>query len=710
MPQTILLVHGDDAAARLVLSALRRTKDFHFEIDWVTHCAAAVQRLTRDKAMPGSKIAAVLSALSLPDSAGIATFDSLFPAAAQIPILLISAPEDEEVARLAVQRGAQDYLLNTQLDSVLLSKAVRCMIERAAISEALRHEKERVEVTLNSIGDAVIATDCHGKVTYLNVVAERLTGWTAAEAAGAAVEEVFRIVDASTREVARNPMETAVKEDRICALAPNCVLLRRDGTESAVEDSAAPIHDRSGRVTGAVMVFHDMSEARAVALRMSYLAQHDALTDLPNRIMFNDRVAQAMASADRQQGRLAVLYMDLDRFKYTNDNLGHSVGDSLLKEVATRLRHCVRTSDTVSRQGGDEFVILLPDIADIQHAETIARKLLRALREPYNLAQLQLHITASIGMAIYPDDGTDVDTLLKHADFAMYQAKESGRDNCQFYKAELNVRASERHIIEANLRLALQNNEFRLYYQPRICLATDRIVGVEALIRWCQPQRGSIAPAEFIPVAEETGLIVPIGLWVMQEACRQARAWIDAGLPPIRISVNVSAVELRAPDFLASVRAVLSRTGMRADLLELEITETFLMQNERVTDATLSALKDMGVSLALDDFGTGYSSLTYVKRLPITCLKIDRSFVSSLGQYGDADDASIVSAVINMGRSLHMSVVAEGVENAAQLAFLKEQGCPEAQGYFFSCPVQGAEIAAMLGRDLADIMPHQRVG
>ncbi|MEO8316028.1 MAG: EAL domain-containing protein, partial [Pseudomonadota bacterium] len=470
--------------------------------------------------------------------------------------------------------------------------------------------------------------------------------------------------------------------------------------ESAIEDSAAPIHDRRGHVTGAVMVFHDVSAARAMSLRMSYLAQHDSLTDLPNRIMFSDRLNQAITLADREHNKLAVLYMDLDRFKHANDTLGHSIGDDLLKQVAQRLRNCVRGSDTVSRQGGDEFVVLLSQLTEVQDAELIATKILIALRAPYQIDVHELHLTVSIGIAIYPDDGRSADALLKHSDFAMYQAKDGGRDNCQFYNADLNVMAAKRHTIESSLRLALQKQEFVLFYQPIINLKSGAIKGVEALIRWKRGQE-LLSPAEFIPVAEETGLIVPIGRWVLREACRQARAWENTGLPPRRIAVNISAVELRAPDFVASVRNILHETGLRAENLELELTETFRPRDEKATASTLKALDDMGVRMALDDFGTGYSSLSYVRRMPISCLKVDQSFVRSLGRAEDRDDASIVSAVIHMGKSMNMNVVAEGVETRDQLAFLKAQSCPEGQGFHFSRPVAHDAMEKLLNDSAA---------
>jgi diguanylate cyclase (GGDEF)-like protein/PAS domain S-box-containing protein len=708
MLRTILLVQDDPVAAGTVLAAMRNSTDTEFSVEWVTRCTEGVERLTRQCRGTPLVFDAVLAELDLVDSSGIGTFDRLFQAAPEVPILVIAAAQDEAIARLAVKRGAQDYLFKDGLDSRSLTRTVNNMIDRAAISEALYNEKERAQVTLNSIGDAVISTDKAGGVTYLNVVAERLTGWFGADAFGKPLQQVFRIVDASTRDAAENPMARAMQENRTVALTPNCVLLRRDGSESAIEDSAAPIHDCRGEVTGAVMVFHDVSEARAMSLRMSYLAQHDSLTDLPNRVLLNDRLAQAIVVADRQRGKVAVLYMDLDRFKHANDTLGHGIGDALLKAVADRLRDCVRASDTVSRQGGDEFVVLLQQITDIQHAQIIANKILLALRRPYPIQGHELHFTSSIGISIYPDDGMDGEALLKCADAAMYKAKESGRDNVQFYKPELNVRALERHEIECGLRGALQRQEFVLHFQPRVSLQTGAIVGVEALVRWSKPQQALVMPADFIPVAEETGLIVPIGRWVMLAACRQARAWEDAGLARMRIAVNVSAVELRAFDFVASVRAALTQSRLAPDCLELELTETFLMQDEKVTDATLRALKDMGVRMALDDFGTGYSSLSYVKRLPISCLKIDRSFVGNLGSGEGSDDAGIVSAVINMGRSLHMNVVAEGVETAAQLAFLKEHGCPEGQGYYFGRPVSHDVIAHMLGGRIAE--PPRRIG
>jgi diguanylate cyclase (GGDEF)-like protein/PAS domain S-box-containing protein len=699
--RNILLVQDDTVDANAVRDALINSSDGSFRVIWLRHCSDALAHLA-DKKQRGQgveHVAAVLVDLFLPDSTGIETFDRLFQAAPQIPILILTAAQDEDIAKLAVQRGAHEYLLKARLDAYLLPKAVGSMIERAANMEALFEEKERAQVTLNSIGDAVMSTDVAGDVTFLNIVAERLTGWSQQEATGHPFEEVFRIVDSATREEAPNPMAVAVRENRTVGLTPNCVLIRRDGVESPIEDSAAPIHDRYGQVTGAVMVFHDVSVARATTLTMAYLAQHDSLTELPNRVSLNERLSEAMALAHRYQRQLAVLFLDVDRFKRINDSLGHMIGDRLLQSIAQRLVGCVRASDTVSRQGGDEFVVLLPEVTHARDATVCADKILEVLRAPHRIDQYDLHVTASIGIVTYPDDGTDVDTLMKHADFAMYHAKENGRDNRQFFQPDLNTRALERQKLENGLRHALEREEFKLHYQPKLNLRSGAIIGVEALIRWLHPELGLVPPADFIPIAEESGLIVPIGRWVVAEACHQAQAWQDLGMAPIRVGINISAVELRANDFVDFMRLILAETGLGSQFIELELTETFLMQDSASTSKVLHALKAIGLHLALDDFGTGYSSLNHLKRFPIDTMKIDRSFVDGITT--NSEDASIVGAMISMGSHLHMRVVAEGVETQEQLAFLQGHECPFGQGHYFSQPVAASECAQLLRRGIA---------
>ena len=696
MKANILLIGDDPAAAGLIKVALADARDGLFDFEWVRQLSDGLERLSK------GGIGAVLLDLFLPDSQGIETFDKLFLAAPHVPILILSNLDHEDIARLAVKHGAQDYLLKSHLDSYWLPRALRYVIGRKAAEEALFAERERAQVTLNSIGDAVLSTDIEGNVTYLNLVAEKMTGWSREEASGQPLAEVFQIIDAETREPARNPMELAVRQNKTVGLTANCILIARDGSESSIEDSAAPIHDRGGRVIGAVMVFHDVSQARAMVLKMSHLAQHDFLTNLPNRLLLKDRLTQAIALARHHGNQLAVLFLDLDRFKHINDSLGHAIGDQLLQSVAERLVACVRSSDTVSRQGGDEFVILLSKVEHGEDAARSAEKLLIELAAPYGIALHDLHVTVSIGIGIYPDDGQDAETLVRSADTAMYHAKENGRNNYQFFTQDMNIRAVERQSLEGGLRRALGRQEFVLHYQPKVNLETGAITGAEALIRWHHPDRGLVPPAQFVPIAEDCGLILPIGRWVLREACRQTRAWLDAGLRPGPVAVNISAVEFRAKDFLESVRAALEDTRLEPRYLEIELTESVLMQDAESTNSVLQALKAMGVRLTVDDFGTGYSSLSYLRRFPIDALKIDQSFVRDITS--DPDDATIVSAVIGMGKSLKQQVIAEGVETREQLAFLQSQGCDEGQGYYFSQPVVTEEFARLLGNGISETL------
>jgi diguanylate cyclase (GGDEF)-like protein len=436
-----------------------------------------------------------------------------------------------------------------------------------------------------------------------------------------------------------------------------------------------------------------MNMARSVA----DLAQHDFLTHLPNRRLLHDRLTQSIAMARRRGTRLAVLFLDLDRFKHVNDSLGHQIGDKLLQSVAERLTSCVRGSDTVSRQGGDEFVLLLSEIEHSQDAALSAQKMIDSLVAPHEIANHDLHVTVSIGLSIYPDDGRDAETLVMNADTAMYHAKDRGRNNYQFFKAEMNARAVERQWIEGDLRRALLRQEFVLHYQPKMDLVTGAMTGAEALIRWAHPDRGLIQPTQFVPIAEDCGLIVPIGQWVLGEACGQARAWMDAGLRPTSVSVNISALEFRDKDFLQNVHAVLEMTGLDPRFLELELTESVLMQHAESTASVLQALKDIGVRIAVDDFGTGYSSLSYLRQFPIDALKVDQSFVHELT--ADPEGTQIVSAVISMGKGLNHRVIAEGVETQRQLAFLQALGCGEGQGFYFSRPIVPAQFAKLIQPD-----------
>ena len=424
MLRNILLVLADAAEAESVRRSLSNSGAGPFNIEWVSRCASAIERLGNRKE---AQIAAIVVGLCLPDSQGIETFGTLFRAAPDVPILVLSGLRDENVVRPIVRRGVQGYLMERRLDGYSMPKALASMLERSANAEALFLERERAQVTLASIGDAVISTDVAGNITYLNPVAESMTGWSRLEAFGRPLQEVLRLVDGDSREPALNPHAMATLQNKTVGLGANCVLIRRDGYESAIEDTAAPIHDRSGQVIGAVIVFHDVSVARATSLKMSYLAQHDFLTELPNRLLLNDRLTQAIASAQRHRTLLAVLFVDVDHFKHINDTLGHAIGDQLLKSIAQRLVACLRGSDTVSRYGGDEFVLLLPEVIRSEDAASSAHKILAALSTPHRIEHQELHVTVSVGIGVYPDDGTDAETLLKNADTALLNAKAQGR-------------------------------------------------------------------------------------------------------------------------------------------------------------------------------------------------------------------------------------------------------------------------------------------
>ena len=689
MTDRVLLIESDHVSAKLIQEAIADSRYGPFDIEWVDTLSDGLERYR------GGSINAILLNLFLTDSQGIETFDKLYVKAYQVPILILSDLGQEDIAQQAIRHGAQDYFLKGRIDGYSLSHALRNVIARKMAEEALYIERERALVTLGSIGDAVVSTDIAGNVTYLNPAAEHMTGWSREEAVGRPLADVFRIIDGGTREPARNPLELAIRKNKPVGLSANCILIRRDGFESPIEDSAAPIHDRGGSVIGAVMVFHDVSEARAMVIKMSHLAQHDSLTDLPNRVLFSDRLTQAISLARRRDKKLAVLFLDLDMFKHINDSLGHMIGDKLLQSVADRLITCVRSSDTVSRWGGDEFVVLLSEIEHSKDAARCADNILSVLAGQHSVAEHDLDITVSIGIGVYPSDGDDAENLIKNSDAAMYHAKHNGRNNFQFFKQDMNDQAVERQFLEATLRRALAGNEFILHYQPKVNLETGRITGAEALIRWQHPERGLLFPGQFVPIAEESGLIVPIGRWVLREACTQVRIWLDAGLRPTPVAINISTVEFRNKDFLNGVRGILKETRLEPGCLEIEMTESVLMRDVESTTSVLHELKAMGIKLAIDDFGTGYSSLNYLKGFPIDTLKIDRSFVRDIST--DPDNATIVGAIISMGNSLNKRVSAEGIETWEQLHFLRAKRCGEGQGDYFSLPVPAHEYARLLG-------------
>jgi diguanylate cyclase (GGDEF)-like protein/PAS domain S-box-containing protein len=470
----------------------------------------------------------------------------------------------------------------------------------------------------------------------------------------------------------------------------------REGWASAVYH---PHRDSRGEIAGVIGLIRDITARKKAEQQIEYQAYHDALTGLANRRLFNEHLSLALALAARRNCPVAVLFLDLDHFKLVNDTLGHTMGDVLLQEVAKRLKSCVREGDAVARVGGDEFTIVLQDLETRDAAAVVAQKVLRAIAAPIEMTGHRLYVTVSIGITIFPDDGADAETLLKNADNAMYRAKAEGRNTYQLSTHELSRSTQERMTLESGLHLAMEREEFEVWYQPQVDVETNAIIGMEALLRWRHPDRGIIAPADFISVAEERGYIVLIGDWVLRQACRQAREVRDKGLPDFRVAVNLSARQFREASLVTSVLAALKESDLAPNCLELEITESVAMENVALTLQLLRDLRAIGVTIAIDDFGTGHSSLSYLRQFPIDALKIDRAFVEDLPDR--FEDAAIVKAVIALAAGLNLRVVAEGVETKAQLDFLREQGCREVQGYYFSYPVRGEELLRLLEQGLA---------
>jgi diguanylate cyclase (GGDEF)-like protein/PAS domain S-box-containing protein len=563
-------------------------------------------------------------------------------------------------------------------DKHLFTGIVRDVSERKRAEESQRWLATIVE----SSTDAIIGATLDGNILSWNQAAEHMYGYSAEEMIG---RPIALLAPPERAEEGARLIERVRQGERIENFETR--RRRKDGKQLYVSLTISPIRDAIGTIRGVSTIARDISERKRTEARIRYLAHHDALTGLPNRLLFRDRIGHAIAQARRAHKQAAVLFLDLDGFKHINDSLGHEIGDKLLRMTARRLEGCLRHGDSVARLGGDEFVISLSDLTDNRDAMPIAEKVLQALREPFHVQQHELHVSGSIGISLYPSDGEDADVLMRAADAAMYHAKENGRNNYQFFTARLNEASRRRLQIANYMHQALEQHEFKLYYQPQVDMQSGRIVAAEALIRWWQPQLGFVATGEFIKVAEETGLIVPIGDWVLHEGCADLRHWYDAGFTQLRLTVNLSPQQFRRPGFVETTARVLEENHLPASALGLEITESVLMMQSEENLAILRRLAEMGIHIAVDDFGVGYSSLSYLQRFPFHTLKIDRSFVNGIGH--DSNDAALVMAVIAMTRNLHLEVVGEGVENADQAAFLREHGCTVAQGYHF-----GEAIAA----------------
>ncbi|MFZ5576179.1 MAG: EAL domain-containing protein [Pseudomonadota bacterium] len=566
------------------------------------------------------------------------------------------------------------------------------------IHTALAAQKEseaRVRLLLDSTAEAIFGVDTEGYCTFANPACLDMLGFAhESDLVGKRIHDLIHHSHADGRPypVEECAIRVASRAGLPCHRNDE-VHWRADGTSFPVEYWSHPMY-RDGQLIGAVVTFVDISERKKTEAALHQLAYFDALTGLPNRALFNDRLQQALGDARRRGALVALMLLDLDRFKVVNDTLGHEAGDGLLRAVAERLRHGIRESDTVSRLGGDEFALIFSDVGNLQHVAQLAQSVLTRLAAPVDLGGHEVFVNASIGISLYPDDSREADALLKFADSAMYHAKESGRQNFQFYSHDMTANVQARLKLETELRHALENHEFALLYQPQADARSGCITGVEALLRWHDPAGRQIAPANFIPLAEETGLIVPIGSWVLQAACAQLGRWHAAGHRHMKMSVNVAARQIRDPGFLESVREAVAAAGVPPYALELEITEGVLLEHGDRTLDTLLALKQMGVTLAIDDFGTGYSSLSYLKRFPIDRVKIDQSFVRDITH--DGNDLAIVRAIVALARAMRLAVIAEGVETPEQRGLLQREGCHDYQGYLLSRPVDAEAMSARL--------------
>ena len=585
------------------------------------------------------------------------------------------------------------------LGEILLAAAVVAMVAyvilRLAVAgreqQALRETNRFAHEIIDNAGEGIIVLDAELRYVLWNRFMEELTGMPPKDVVGKSSLDLFpHVREQNVDELYRRALagETVAAPD-IHFVVPGT---GRAGWVSAVY---RPHSDGDGKIVGVIGLIRDITERKMAEQQIEYQAYHDALTGLANRRLFQEHLSLALALAQRRHSHVAVLFLDLDHFKIVNDSLGHTVGDELLKHVARRLRHAVREGDTVARVGGDEFTIVLQELARPDDAAAVAKKVIRSVTDPIEVNGHKLYVTTSIGVTVYPRDGEDAETLLKNADAAMYRAKAEGRNTYQMATHELSRTTQERMLLESGLHQAMETGEFVVYYQPQIDLETMQLAGMEALLRWNHPERGLVGPTEFIGLAEERGMILTIGEWVLREACREAKRFHDRGLTSLRVSVNISARQFRDAALVWTVESALSEAGLDPRALELEITETVAMQDVEQTMSTLAELRKSGITIAIDDFGTGHSALSYLKRFPIDALKIDKSFISDLP--GGYADSAIVASVIQLANGLGIRVVAEGVETIEQIEFLREHACREVQGFYFSHAVPPEEIAKLLG-------------
>jgi len=690
-PLRILLIEDSLEDTELTVRELKRGG---LEFDW----RRVDTELALARACSEFEPTMVLSDYAMPGFDGLSALRLVRELRPEVPFIFVSGTIGEETAIQSLRSGANDYILKSNLSRLptAVKRALRDAAEgaqRLETEEALRLRDRAVEASVNPVL-IVSATDPAMPIVYVNHAFEQVTGYSRDEMLG----QNCRLLQGTDR----NQPELEKIRRAIAEQTDGRALLRnyrKDGSLFWNMLYVTPVRDpRSNQVTHFVGVQHDITEIKRYQEELEHQANHDALTGLANRNLLRDRLEQGLRVAHRYGRACTVAFIDLDNFKLINDSLGHDIGDQVLKIVGERLAACIREGDTVARLGGDEFVLLVTEHGRDSGRLRVAQRVIVAISQPFAIEQREFKVTCSIGIASFPQDGTDADTLLRNADTAMYRAKDLGRNTFQLYSSEMNANLDERLTLETDLWNALERNEFALYYQPKIDLSTRQIVGLEALLRWHHPTKGTILPERFIPIAEESSLIVEIGNWAIREACSQNRDWQNAGCREMPIAVNVSGRQLHN-GLAAVVRAALVSADLSPDCLEIELTESAVMSNTEAAIEALSLLREMGVRISLDDFGTGYSSLSYLKRLPVTGLKIDQSFVRDLAS--DPDDAAIVRAIIVVAQELTLDVTAEGVETAEQVEFLENHGCGRAQGYYFARPLPADEMRSKLGDGFA---------
>jgi diguanylate cyclase (GGDEF)-like protein/PAS domain S-box-containing protein len=691
VPLRVLCVDDDEEDVALILHALK-------EGGYVPAHRHVCGRERLIEAFASQQWDMVISDYSMPQFDGLTALRIVKERDPNVPFILVSGAVTGDVAVAAMKSGAADYVMKDDLTR--LAPAVRREVAEAGerrarrLAEAnLSANEELLNSIVNTAADGIIVIDPAGTIEFSNAAMEKLFGWKPLELIG---RNVARLLLGRSREGQDMLFQgaDAVGGKGAAGHVRELKAQRKDGSVFPIELTVSETCVNGGKRSTCIL--RDVTERKRAEERIRYLAHYDDLTGLPNRVLFAQLLEQALSEAKYAKKEVAVLFIDLDRFKLINDTLSHASGDTVLCQVAKRLVGALARRDTVARFGGDEFVVLMRDCGIPNDVTSTAQGLLSALAAPFVLENQEYHLTASIGISTFPGDGQDAQTVLKNADSAMYRAKEQGKNNYQFYSSQMNVRSFERLVLERFLRHALDQDEFQLHYQPKIDLTSGRVTGMEALLRWIHPGMGMISPAKFIPLAEETGLIVPIGEWVLREACAQARRWQDAGLPPLRVAVNLSARQFAHDGLHAAIVGALEESGLPPNLLELEITESMTMENPEHATAWLQKIKALGITVAIDDFGTGYSSLGYLKRFPIDSVKIDRSFIKDIP--GDTDDVAITQAIIAMGHNLRLEVIAEGVESAEQAEFLRRHGCDEAQGYFFGKPLPAGDFVQLLAR------------